>query len=47
MNIRPGDIVRVKEGDTVPADLVIVSSSYEDSVAYYRQSENYYFHLMN
>ena len=35
MNIRPGDIVRVKEGDTVPADLVIISSSYDESIAFY------------
>ena len=35
MNIRPGDIVRVKQGDTIPADLVIISSSYEESIAFY------------
>ena len=35
MNIRPGDIVRVKEGDTVPADLVIISSSFDESIAFY------------
>lgn len=35
MNIRPGDIVRVSEGETVPADLVLISSSDATYHAYY------------
>ncbi|CAG5088553.1 Oidioi.mRNA.OKI2018_I69.PAR.g11882.t1.cds [Oikopleura dioica] len=35
MNIRPGDIVRVSEGETVPADLVLISSSDPTYHAYY------------
>ena len=34
-NIRPGDIVRVKQDDTIPADLVIISSNYDQGNAFY------------
>ena len=36
MNIRPGDIVRVNEDATIPADLVLISSSEKRAHAYYR-----------
>ena len=37
MNIRPGDIVRVNEDATIPADLVLISSSEKRAHAYYRR----------
>lgn len=35
MNIRPGDIVRVNCGATLPADVVLISSSEKNCKAYY------------
>lgn len=35
MNIRAGDVVRVNEGSTLPADLMLISSSDISSRAYY------------